>query len=45
MSAVTTLQAAHIFRQLEEIKLMDSLCKPGGFLFATEAGTTLNPPT
>jgi hypothetical protein len=37
---VTTLQAAHLSRQLEEIKLVDSLYKPGGLLFATQADTT-----
>jgi hypothetical protein len=40
MSSVTTLQAAHPSRQLEEIKLMDSLYKPGGLLLATQVGTT-----
>jgi len=39
-SAMTTLQAAHLSRQLEEIKLMDSLYKPGGLLLATQADTT-----
>ena len=32
--------AAHLSRQLEKIKRMDSLYKPGGFLYAAQAGTT-----
>jgi integrase len=34
---------AHLSRQLEEIEKMGSLYQPGGLIFATEAGTIINP--
>jgi integrase len=33
----------HLSRQLEEMERMGSLYKPGGHIFATEAGTIINP--
>ena len=39
---VSALQA-HLARQLEEIEDMGSLYQPGGLIFATETGTTINP--
>ncbi len=33
----------HLSRQLEEIEEMGSLYQPGGLIFATEAGTIINP--
>jgi integrase len=33
----------HLSRQLEEIERMGSLYQPGGLIFATEAGTIINP--
>jgi integrase len=41
-SAVDALQA-HLSRQLAEIERMGSLYQPGGLIFATEAGTIINP--
>ncbi len=41
-SAVTALQA-HLSRQLDEIEQMGSLYQLGGLIFATEAGTIINP--
>jgi integrase len=40
--AVQALKA-HLSRQLEEIERMGSLYQPGGLIFATEAGTIINP--
>jgi integrase len=40
--AVDALRA-HLSRQLEEIEEMGSLYQPGGLIFATEAGTIINP--
>src|SRR5215212_6624685 len=34
---------AHLARQLDEIEKMGSLYQPAGLIFATEAGTTINP--
>jgi integrase len=39
---ISALQA-HLSRQLEEIEEMGSLYQPGGLVFATEAGTVINP--
>jgi integrase len=33
----------HLSRQLEEMEEMGSLYQPGGLIFATEAGTIINP--
>ena len=33
----------HLARQLEEMEQMSSLYQPGGFIFATETGTIINP--
>jgi integrase len=33
----------HLSRQLEEMERMSSLYQPGGLIFATEAGTIINP--
>jgi integrase len=41
-SAVTALRT-HLSRQLEEMERMGSLYQPGGLIFATEAGTIINP--
>ena len=41
-SAVAALRV-HLSRQLEEIERMGSLYQPGGLIFATEAGTIINP--
>src|SRR5215212_8592130 len=39
---ISALQA-HLSRQLEETEEMGSLYQPGGLIFATEAGTIINP--
>jgi integrase len=39
---ISALQA-HLSGQLEEIEEMGSLYQPGGLIFATEAGTIINP--
>jgi integrase len=41
-SAVAALRV-HLSRQQEEIERMGSLYQPGGLIFATEAGTIINP--
>jgi integrase len=41
-SAVQALKV-HLSRQLEEMERMGSLYQPGGLIFATEAGTIINP--
>ena len=41
-NAVTALRD-HLARQLEEMERMSSLYQPGGLIFATEAGTIINP--
>ena len=41
-NAVTALRA-HLTRQLEEMERMSSMYQPGGLIFATQAGTIINP--
>jgi integrase len=41
-NAETALRA-HLTRQLEEMERMSSLYQPGGLIFATQAGTIINP--
>jgi integrase len=41
-AAVEALRG-HLSRQLEEMERMGSLYRPGGLVFATEAGTLINP--
>lgn len=42
VAAVDALRG-HLSRQLEEMQRMGSLYQPGGLVFATEAGTIINP--